>query len=75
MFFFDFLDPCNWFYVITPVSGRWSFRWSVFKHLRDWSLAFSETLLKVVGQESRKSDTAGILTKNVIQVGGLSFKN
>ena len=38
---------------------------SVFKYLRDRSLVFSETLYEVRGQLSKKSDTAGILKKNL----------
>ena len=37
----------------------------VFKYLGDRSFNFSETLLEFRGQLSKKSDTAGILKKNL----------
>ena len=37
----------------------------VFKYLKDRSLIFSETLHEVAGPLSKKSDTAGILRKNL----------
>ena len=46
------------------IHGRWSGQ-SVFKYLRDCLLVFSETLHEVRGHESKESDAARILEKNL----------
>ena len=66
------LDECSLFWTrLYPLGSivialvRPSICLSIFKYLRDHSLLFSETLHGIRGPLSKKSDTAGILKKNL----------